>query len=165
MSAVIRAEGLVKTYGRDMRALADVSLAVAPGEFVAVLGPSGAGKTTLFRCLTGLTRPDAGAVLMHGRDLCRLDGRALRTARREIALIFQRFNLIRRLTAVQNVLAGRLAVVPTWRVLTRQFPAADRALASSASVCWIGRSRAPTSSRAASSNGWRSRGPSRRRPR
>jgi phosphonate transport system ATP-binding protein len=129
MSAVIRAEGLVKTYGRDLRAIAGVSLAVAPGEFVAVLGPSGAGKTTLFRCLTGLTRPDAGAVLLHGRDLCRLYGRALRTARRDIALIFQQFNLIRRLTALQNVLAGRLAVVPTWRVLTRQFPAADRTLA------------------------------------
>lgn len=57
MSAVIRAEGLVKTYGRDLRAIAGVSLAVAPGEFVAVLGPSGAGKTTLFRCLTGLTVP------------------------------------------------------------------------------------------------------------
>ena len=96
MSTVIRAEGLVKTYGRDLRAIAGVSLSVAPGEFVAVLGPSGAGKTTLFRCLTGLTRPDAGAVLMHGRDLCQLDGRALRTARREIALIFQQFNLIRR---------------------------------------------------------------------
>jgi phosphonate transport system ATP-binding protein len=129
MSALIRAEGLVKSYGPDVRAIAGVSLAVAPGELVAVLGPSGAGKTTLFRCLTGLTRPDAGAVLLRGRDLCRLEGRALRGARREIALIFQQFNLIRRLTAVQNVLAGRLAVVPAWRVLLRHFPADDRARA------------------------------------
>ncbi|HXA96338.1 MAG TPA: phosphonate ABC transporter ATP-binding protein [Candidatus Dormibacteraeota bacterium] len=125
----IRAEGLVKTYGHDVRAVADVSFAVAPGEFVAVLGPSGAGKTTLFRCLTGLTRPDGGSVSMHGRELGRLHGRALRSARREIALIFQQFNLIRRLSAVQNVLAGRLAVVPTWRVLLRRFATPDRQLA------------------------------------
>ena len=129
MSAVVRAEGLVMTYGRALRALGGVSLAVAPGEFVAVLGPSGAGKTTLFRCLTGLARPEAGSVWLHGRDLCRLDGRALRTARRDIALIFQQFNLIRRLSALQNVLAGRLAAVPTWRVLARHFAPADRALA------------------------------------
>jgi len=126
---VIRVQGLVKTYGRDVRAVVDVSLAVAPGEFVAVLGPSGAGKTTLFRCLTGLTRPDEGSVTMHGREIGRLHGRTLRLARRQTALIFQQFNLIRRLSAVQNVLAGRLAVVSTWRVLLRRFAAADRQLA------------------------------------
>ena len=129
MSAAIKVEGLLKTYGSDVRALSGVALSVAAGEFVAVLGPSGAGKTTLFRCMTGLTRPDAGSVRVHGRDLGGLDARGLRTARRQIALIFQQFNLIRRLTALQNVLAGRLAVVPTWRVLLRHFPAADRDLA------------------------------------
>jgi len=129
MSAAIEVQGLLKTYGSDVRALSDVALSVAAGEFVAVLGPSGAGKTTLFRCMTGLTRPDAGSVRVHGRDLGGLDARGLRTARRQIALIFQQFNLIRRLTALQNVLAGRLAVVPTWRVLLRHFPAADRDLA------------------------------------
>ena len=126
---VVRADDLSKRYPPDVSALTDVSLTVRPGEFVAVLGPSGAGKTTLFRCLTGLTRPDAGAVWIEDRDLCRLRGRALRAARRELALIFQQFNLIRRLTALQNVLAGRLAQCPTWRVLARRFPRADRQLA------------------------------------
>jgi phosphonate transport system ATP-binding protein len=59
-------------------ALADVSFSVEPGEFVAVLGPSGAGKTTLFRCLTGLTCPDGGSVLVRGRDICAIRGRELR---------------------------------------------------------------------------------------
>jgi len=129
MSAAIEVEGLLKTYGGDVRALSGVALSVAAGEFVAVLGPSGAGKTTLFRCMTGLTRADAGSVRVHGRDLGAVDARGLRAARRHIALIFQQFNLIRRLTALQNVLAGRLAVVPTWRVLLRHFPATDRDLA------------------------------------
>jgi len=107
-------------------ALADVSFSVEPGEFVAVLGPSGAGKTTLFRCLTGLTCPDGGSVLVRGRDICAIRGRELRAARQDVALIFQQFNLVRRLTALHNVLAGRLARLATWRVLLRRFARADR---------------------------------------
>jgi len=127
--AVIRAVDVTKTYPPAVPALTRVSLTVHPGEFVAVLGPSGAGKTTLFRCLTGLTRPDAGSVLVNGTDIGRVRGRALRHARHGVALIFQQFNLIRRLTAMQNVLVGRLAQAPTWRVVTRRFARADRQLA------------------------------------
>ena len=128
-AAVIRATGLAKRYPPHVDALTGVSLAVGRGEFVAVLGPSGAGKTTLFRCLTGLTAPDAGVVSVDGQELTRLRGRRLRVARREVALIFQQFNLVRRLSALQNVLAGRLAFTPTWRVLLRRFTYADRQLA------------------------------------
>jgi phosphonate transport system ATP-binding protein len=126
---VVRATGLSKRYPPAVDALADVSFAVRRGEFVAVLGPSGAGKTTLFRCLTRLTRPDTGTVSVNGREMSSAEGRALRAARHDVALIFQQFNLIRRLTALQNVLVGRLAAVPTWRVLTRLFARADRQLA------------------------------------
>jgi phosphonate transport system ATP-binding protein len=125
---VARVDGLTKRYAPDVTALDDVSLSVRPGEFVAVLGPSGAGKTTLFRCLTGLTRPDRGAVRIGEREIWD-SPRTLQSARREMALIFQQFNLIRRLTALQNVLAGRLAEVATWRVVLRRFSRADRQLA------------------------------------
>jgi phosphonate transport system ATP-binding protein len=120
---------MVKGYPHGVQALGGVSFSVRPGELVAVLGPSGAGKTTLFRWLTRLTRPDAGQVFIHGRDICRIAGRELRMARRDVALIFQQFNLIRRLTAVQNVLADRLASLSTWRVVARRFPRADRQIA------------------------------------
>jgi hypothetical protein len=100
---VIRATGLAKRYPPAVDALAGVSRAVACGEFVALLGPSGAGKTTLFRRLTGLTAPDAGTVDGGGHALTDGPGRALRAARREIA--------------------------PTWRVLARRFSRADRDLA------------------------------------
>ena len=126
---VIRADGVAKRYPPQVDALRGVSFRVGRGEFVAVLGPSGAGKTTLFRCLTGLTRPDAGSVTVDGREVTRMQGRALRAARREVALIFQQFNLVRRLSALQNVLGGRLAFVPTWRVVLRRFSHTDRALA------------------------------------
>ena len=123
---LVRVAGLAKTYPGGVEALREVSFEVAPGEFVGILGPSGAGKTTLFRCLTGLIRPDRGVIEIHGRDICRLGGRDLRTARREVAMIFQQFNLIRRLSGIENVLAGRLATVRTWRVLARRFVKADR---------------------------------------
>jgi phosphonate transport system ATP-binding protein len=122
----VRVERLTKRYGETVTALADVSFAIEPGEFVAVLGPSGAGKTTLFRCLTGLTPPDAGSIIVRGRDICAVRGRELRAARQDVALIFQQFNLVRRLTAVHNVLAGRLARLPAWRVLVRRFARPDR---------------------------------------
>jgi phosphonate transport system ATP-binding protein len=119
---------LTKRYN-GVAVVDDVSFTVATGEFVAILGPSGAGKTTLFRCIAALTQLDSGRVVVHRRELHRLRGAQLCAARREIGLIFQQFNLIRRLTALENVLAGRLGHVPTWRALVRHFRLADHQLA------------------------------------
>ncbi|MCI4430225.1 MAG: phosphonate ABC transporter ATP-binding protein [Burkholderiales bacterium] len=106
-------------------AMSDVSFAVRRGEFVAVLGPSGAGKTTLFRCLAGLSSLDTGTAHLDGVDVATLHGRA----RRRIAFVFQQFNLVNRLSALHNVLAGRLGHVSAWRGWTRQFSRADTLLA------------------------------------
>lgn len=133
MTAAIAAQGLAKRYGAR-HALLDASLSVAPGEMVAVLGPSGSGKTTLFRCLTRLVEPDAGTVTVGGRMMSGLSGRDLADTRREIGVVFQQFNLVRRLSALDNVLAGRLAGAPLWRVVTRQFDADDERLAIEALV-------------------------------
>ncbi len=119
---------LKKSYGRTM-VLNDVSFAVMAGEFVAVLGSSGAGKTTLFRCLTRLIEPDSGEVYVRGRALHSARGGDLRMARRDLGLIFQQFNLVRRQSALANVLAGRLGFVSTLNVLLRRFSTADRQLA------------------------------------
>ena len=127
-AVVAAVDGLTKRYGPDVTALAEVTFDVPAGEFVAVLGPSGAGKTTLFRCLTGLTRPDGGRVRIEGSDIWQ-GAAELRAARRVTALVFQQFNLIRRLTALENVLVGRLARVATWRVALRRFTRVDRQLA------------------------------------
>jgi phosphonate transport system ATP-binding protein len=120
--------GVTKRYG-DTMALSDVSLAVRPGEVVALVGPSGAGKSTVFRCVTRLAAPDKGTVAVLGRDLAGLRGGELRRARRDVGLIFQQFNLIGRMSAIDNVLAGRMGHVATWRVVTRLFPHEDRQLA------------------------------------
>jgi phosphonate transport system ATP-binding protein len=106
-------------------AITDVSLSVDEHEFVAVLGPSGAGKTTLFRCVAGLLKPDRGAVWLDGAEIARHIGRS----RRRIAFVFQQFNLVSRLTALENVLAGRLGHVAMWRGCLRRFERSDRLLA------------------------------------
>jgi phosphonate transport system ATP-binding protein len=124
----IRIVGLSKRFG-DRTVLADVSFEVAAGEVVAILGASGAGKTTLFRCVTRLAQSDEGQIFLGQHAIRTLGGRQLSLARSEIGLIFQQFNLIRRLNALDNVLVGRLGEVPTWRVMLRRFPHRDRQLA------------------------------------
>ena len=124
-------ETVTKRYGTTL-ALDDVSFVVDPGEFVALLGPSGAGKSTLFRCVTRLVAPDTGVVRVLGRDMSALGGQELRLARRDVGLIFQQFNLIGRLSAMDNVLAGRMGHASTLRVVLRQFTRADRQLARAA---------------------------------
>ena len=124
MTAVLTAENLAKSYG-PRQALTDASLTLEPGEVVAVLGASGSGKTTLFRCLARLTEPDAGAIEIDGEPLLSMRGRNLARTRRKIGVVFQQFNLVRRMPAIDNVLTGLLADMPLWRVMLRAYSATD----------------------------------------
>ena len=103
---MITLENLQKTYhhkGRDIHALNDVSLHVAPGEIYGVVGQSGAGKSTLIRCVNLLERPDSGRVIVAGRDLTTLSPAALLQARHKIGMIFQHFNLLSSRTVYDNI--------------------------------------------------------------
>lgn len=122
---VLAIRGLSKSFG-TRQVLNDVSFDIAPGEFVVVLGPSGTGKSTLFRCITRLTEPDRGEVRCDGVTVTGLKGRGLPEFRRHVGFVFQQFNLVKRLNAIDNVLAGRLADAPLWRVLLRRFDESDR---------------------------------------
>ena len=125
MSPVLRIVELEKSFGAAT-ALKRVSFALKPGEFTVLLGPSGSGKSTLFKSVVGLVEPEHGSIELCGRALSQLRGGKRRDALRDVGLIFQDFNLIERLNAVENVLGGRLGHVPTWRVVTRCFSEADR---------------------------------------
>jgi putative ABC transport system ATP-binding protein len=103
----VRLENVVKRYGRGetaVRAVAGVSLAVAPREFVAIVGPSGSGKSTLLHLMAGLDLPDAGDVFIGGQSLAALSDDAVTVLRRrQIGIVFQFFNLLPMLTAEENV--------------------------------------------------------------
>jgi phosphonate transport system ATP-binding protein len=102
--------GLRKRFAAARGAVLDgVGLAVRPGEAVALVGPNGAGKSTLLRCCLRLVEPDEGEVRLLGRDLRGVRGRALRRARAETGFVFQRHNLVGRLSVLSNVVHGALA--------------------------------------------------------
>ncbi len=113
--------GVSKRFG-DVHALTDATLEVAAGEVVAVLGPSGSGKSTLFRCITRLTEPDAGSIRVNGQSIDPLSATALRRARGEIGVVFQQFNLVRRRSALANVMTAKLELLPLWRVAFGLYP-------------------------------------------
>ncbi|MFW5716078.1 MAG: phosphonate ABC transporter ATP-binding protein [Spirochaetota bacterium] len=98
---------LTKFYG-DVRALHDVSFNVDAGEFIAVIGPSGSGKTTLIRCINRLIEATEGTIAYDGQNILSLSHRELRHARAKLGMIFQHYNLVYRLTVIENVLHGRL---------------------------------------------------------
>jgi len=122
---VLQVEGLEKTYPTGDHALRSVSLTVDGSDPVFVIGPSGAGKSTLLRCINRLVEPDAGVIRLDGVDITALQGAALRGARRRMGMIFQEFNLVERLTVMENVLSGRLGYVSLWSAWRRRFPPED----------------------------------------
>ncbi len=112
-----RLEGASLVHANGHRALREVSLALAPGERAAVIGPSGAGKTTLVRVLGTSLRPTEGRVALFDTDPWRLSASALRRLRARIGVVHQSPPIPPRLRVVTAVLAGRLGIWPTWRAL------------------------------------------------
>jgi phosphonate transport system ATP-binding protein len=116
---------LQKVYPTGARALNHVSFSVDQPQVIAIIGPSGAGKSTLIRCINRLVEPTAGRVMLDDVDITALNRRELRKARRRMGMIFQEYNLVDRLTVMENLLSGRLGFVSFWRAWRRKFPPED----------------------------------------
>jgi phosphonate transport system ATP-binding protein len=116
---------LHKEYRAGQPVLRGIDLDFPGSGLTAIIGPSGTGKSTLIRCVNRLVQPTSGEILFRGQNLAKLSGRALKNARRRIGMVFQEYNLVERLTVMENLLCGRLGYVPAWRAWLRKFPERD----------------------------------------
>jgi len=123
---MIEVRNLTKSLPNGRKLLDGISFKVNKGEFVGILGPSGAGKTLTLRCLNGLLKPDSGEVIIEdekgvGHDICKVNKRELRRVRQRIGVIFQGYHLVKRLSALENVMIGRLGQISTLRSILYGF--------------------------------------------
>lgn len=126
---MLEVRNLTKVYDDGTVALRDVSFTVEDGDFLIIIGLSGSGKSTLLRCINRLVEPTEGQILWDGEDITQADQAELRRIRRQIGMIFQQFNLVRRSKVITNVLAGRLGYVDQRRSLLLRFPKKDKEMA------------------------------------
>jgi phosphonate transport system ATP-binding protein len=122
---VLSIAGLYKEYRSGEPVLKNINLEIEASGVTAIIGPSGTGKSTLIRCINRLVDPTAGHIIFRGEDLSQLKGKALREARCHIGMVFQEYNLVERLTVIENVLCGKLGRLPIWRPLLRKFSDQD----------------------------------------
>ena len=112
--SLLELQHVSKTYDNITKALQDISLTVEEGEFVSIIGPSGAGKSTLLRCINRLIDVTEGTIVFDGQDITQIRGKDLRKVRTKAGMIFQHYNLVNRLSVIENVLHGRLGYKSTF---------------------------------------------------
>jgi phosphonate transport system ATP-binding protein len=126
---MIRFVDVTKTYPNGVQALRGVNLQINDGEFVAIIGLSGAGKSTLLRSINKMISITSGQLFIDDVEISSINGKELRMLRRSIGMIFQSFNLVKRMSVYNNVLTGRVGFHPTFQTVFGLFPEADKILA------------------------------------
>lgn len=114
---MIQIKNLLFEYSgkQRFRALDDINLEIGAGERVAIVGPSGAGKSTFLKCINRLLEPTSGSIKIAGQEIIALSKKTMREVRQKLGMVFQNFNLIERIPAIDNVLLGRLSYIPAHR--------------------------------------------------
>nr|WP_309098706.1 phosphonate ABC transporter ATP-binding protein [Fredinandcohnia onubensis] len=108
MTALLQVTQVSKQFGSDTRALSDVTFSVNEGEFVSIIGPSGAGKSTLLRCINRMIDASSGEIMFDNQNVMKLKKKELKVVRTQIGMIFQHYNLVNRLSVIENTLHGKL---------------------------------------------------------
>ena len=111
---ILEFKNVSKTYDNETKALNDVSFSIEEGEFVSIIGPSGAGKSTLLRCINRLVDASSGEIVFDGQDVTQMKNKELRKVRTKTGMIFQHYNLVDRLSVIENVLHGTLGKKSTF---------------------------------------------------
>ncbi|WP_110934252.1 phosphonate ABC transporter ATP-binding protein [Paenibacillus bouchesdurhonensis] len=122
---MIELTNVSKTYPNGTKGLNHINLSISQGEFVVIVGLSGAGKSTLLRSMNRLHDITEGDIRIGGKSITKASGQQLRSIRRDIGMIFQSFNLVKRSTVLRNVMAGRVGYHSTLRTVLGLFPKED----------------------------------------
>lgn len=126
---MIEFRNVSKVYPNGTKGLQHINLSIDKGEFVVIVGLSGAGKSTLLRSINRLHEITDGEIVIDGQSITTAKGKELRHIRRDIGMIFQSFNLVKRSSVLKNVLSGRVAYHSTLRTILGLFPKEDVQLA------------------------------------
>lgn len=123
---VLEVQHLSKEYVKNVKVLKDMNFAVQEGEFISIIGKSGAGKSTLLRCINRMIDATEGKVIVDGMEMGKLNARELRENRRKIGMIFQHYNLVNRLSVLNNTCHGRLGYMNTVKGMLGLFSKEDK---------------------------------------
>ncbi|TBL71341.1 phosphonate ABC transporter ATP-binding protein [Paenibacillus thalictri] len=126
---MIEFQNVSKVYPNGTVGLKNLNLTIHKGEFIVIVGLSGAGKSTMLRSINRLHEITDGQIVIDGKSITAASGGELRRMRRDIGMIFQSFNLVKRSSVLRNVLSGRVGYHPTWRTVLGMFPKHDVDLA------------------------------------
>jgi phosphonate transport system ATP-binding protein len=119
---MLKIQNLHKIYDTGTHALKDISFEVQEGEFLVIIGLSGSGKSTLLRCINRLIEPTSGKIEFLGKDITHIKGEELRIVKRQIGMVFQQFNLIKRRSVLSNVINGKLGSLGTFESIMEKYP-------------------------------------------
>ncbi len=122
----IEFKNVSKVYPNGHVGLKNINLNIEKGEFAVIVGLSGAGKSTLLRSVNRLHDITSGEIFIQGKSITKAHGKALLEMRRNIGMIFQHFNLVKRSSVLRNILSGRVGYHPTWKMVLGLFPKEDK---------------------------------------
>lgn len=125
MQSYLDIKDLKKEYVAGTPILKGIDFSIEQPGIIAIIGPSGTGKSTLLRCINRLVSPSSGKIIINSQDTSNAKGKTLRHLRRQVAMVFQEYNLVERLSVIENVLSGRLGYMSSWQAWRRKYSQQD----------------------------------------